>query len=110
MRSHFLLAVLIAIPLPALAAPGLHDFKSVAIAPDGHHIASIETSDDGSDSDAPASLMLRDLAGGAVAVPLPCTAGPDCKVDSPAWSTNGQLAFLVSRPQEGVAEITHSGR
>src|SRR3984957_4806783 len=105
MRSHFLLAVLIAVPLPALAEPGLHDFKSVAIAPDGHHIASIETSDDGSDSDAPASLMIRDLAAGAVAVPLPCTAGPNCKVDSPAWSTNGQLAFLVSRPKDGVAEI-----
>jgi hypothetical protein len=35
MRSHFVLAVLIAVPLPALAEPGLHDFKSVAIAPDG---------------------------------------------------------------------------
>ena len=49
--------------------------------------------------------MIRDLHGGAVAVQLPCTAGPDCKVDSPTWSTNGQLAFLVSRPHEGVAEI-----
>src|SRR5271156_5270135 len=105
MRSHIVLAVLIAIPLPTLAAPGLHDFKSVAIAPDGHHIASIETQDDGSDGDAPASLMIRDLNGGAVAVALPCTAGPDCVVDSPTWSENGQLAFLVSRPKDGVAEI-----
>jgi dipeptidyl aminopeptidase/acylaminoacyl peptidase len=105
MRSLSILAVLIAVPLPALAAAGLHEFKSVAIAPDGHHIASIETSDDGSDSDAPASLLIRDLVGGAVAVPLPCTAGPNCKVDSPAWSANGQLAFLVSRPKDGVAEI-----
>ncbi len=99
------MAILVAVPLPALAAPGLHDFKSVAIAPDGHHIASIETQDDGSDSDAPASLMIRDLAGGAAAVPLPCMAGPNCKVDSPTWSANGQLAFLVSRPKDGVAEI-----
>src|SRR6202020_616089 len=105
MRSLSILAVLIAVPLPALAAAGLHEFKSVAIAPDGRHIASIETSDDGSDSDAPASLLIRDLVGGAVAVPLPCTAGPNCKVDSPAWSANGQLAFLVSRPKDGVAEI-----
>src|SRR6202041_2325589 len=105
MRSLSILAVLIAVPLPALAAAGLHEFKSVAIAPDGRHIASIETSDDGSDSDAPASLLIRDLVGGAVVVPLPCTAGPNCKVDSPAWSANGQLAFLVSRPEEGVAEI-----
>jgi dipeptidyl aminopeptidase/acylaminoacyl peptidase len=105
MRSHFLFAVLIAVPLQLLAAPGFHDFKSVAIAPDGRHIASIETLDDGSDSDAPASLMIRDLIGGAMAVPLPCTAGSNCKVDSPTWSSNGQLAFLVSRPEEGVAEI-----
>lgn len=105
MRSQTMLAVLISVPLSALAAPGFHDFKSVAIAPDGRHVASIETSDDGSDGDAPAALVIRDLHGGAVTVPLPCTAGPDCKVDSPTWSTNGQLAFLVSRPHEGVAEI-----
>jgi dipeptidyl aminopeptidase/acylaminoacyl peptidase len=105
MRSHFLLAVSIAIPLPTFAAAGLHDFKNVAIAPDGHHVASIETFDDGSDADASASLMIRDLSGGSIAVTLPCTAGPNCKVDSPAWSANGQLAFVVSRPHEGVAEI-----
>jgi dipeptidyl aminopeptidase/acylaminoacyl peptidase len=109
MRSDFVLAVLIAVPLPTLAAPGLHDFKSVAVSPDGRHIASIETQDDGSDSDAPASLMIRDLVGGALAVPLPCTAGPNCKVDSPAWSPNGQLAFLVSRPKDGVSEIDTVG-
>ncbi len=68
-------------------------------------MASIEVRDDGSDSDRPALLMIRDLKGGAVVVPLPCAAGPDCKVDSPAWSTEGRLAFVVSRPQEGVAEI-----
>jgi acetyl esterase/lipase len=106
MRTHFLPALLIALPLSAPAAEhGLHDFKSVAIAPDGRHIASVETSDDGSDSDAPASLMIRDLVGGAVSVQLPCTAGPNCKVDSPTWNAAGQLAFLVSRPEEGVAEI-----
>lgn len=103
MRS--ILLVLITLPLSALAAPGFHDFKSVAIAPDGHHVASIETSDDGSDSDAPAALMIRDLGGVAVAVALPCTAGPNCKVDWPTWSSNGQLAFIVSRPEDGVAEI-----
>src|SRR6202453_2443270 len=104
MRSPSFLAVLLVVPVTVFAE-GFHDFKSVAIAPDGRHIASIETSDDGSDSDAPASLLIRDLVGGAVAVPRPCTAAPNCKVDSPAWSTNGQLAFLVSRPKEGVAEI-----
>ncbi len=105
MRSNFVLSLLMAIPVPALAAAGFHDFKTIAIAPDGRHVASIETSDDGSDSDAPALLMIRDLAGGAVTVPLPCNAGPNCKVDSPAWSSKGQLAFLVSRPKDGTAEI-----
>lgn len=105
MHPHFLSAVLLTVSVPALAAPGFHDFKSVAIAPDGRHIATIETSDDGSDSDAPASLLIRDLDGHSAAVTLPCVAGPDCRVDSPAWSAAGVLAFLVSRPHEGVAEI-----
>jgi dipeptidyl aminopeptidase/acylaminoacyl peptidase len=109
MRSHFLLAACLAVPVTAFGAPALHDFVTVAIAPDGRHIASIETQDDGSDRDAPASLLIRDLKGGAVTVPLPCSAGPNCKVDSPAWSTSGQLAFIVSRPDDGVAEIDAVG-
>src|ERR1700734_802177 len=109
MRSHFLLAACLAVPVIAFGAPALHDFTTVAIAPDGRHIASIETQDDGSDRDMPASLVIRDLKGGAVTVPLPCSAGPDCKVDSPTWSTSGRLAFIVSRPDEGVAEIDVMG-
>jgi dipeptidyl aminopeptidase/acylaminoacyl peptidase len=105
MRLHFLFVALIAVPLSAFAEQGLRDFKAVAIAPDGRHVASIETSDDGTDSDAPAVLMIRDLLGGSVAVPLPCTPGPNCKVESPTWSANDQLAFLVLRPRNGVAEI-----
>ena len=109
MHSHFILAALLAAPATAIGAPALHDFTSVAIAPDGRHVASIETQDDGSDRDAPASLLIRDLRGGAVTVPLPCTAGPNCKVASPTWSTSGELAFLVSRPDDGVAEIDAIG-
>ena len=105
MHLLFPIGVLLAVPVAALGSPAFHDFETVAIAPDGRHIASIETQDDGSDSDTPASLVIRDMKGRAVVVPLPCTAGPDCKVDSPAWSTSGRLAFLVSRPREGVAEI-----
>jgi dipeptidyl aminopeptidase/acylaminoacyl peptidase len=105
MRINFIVAVLLALPVVALGSAPLHDFDTVAIAPDGRHVASIETQDDGRDSDTPTSLWIRDMKGDAIAVPLPCTAGPNCKVDSPTWSTNGQLAFLVSRPQEGVAEI-----
>jgi dipeptidyl aminopeptidase/acylaminoacyl peptidase len=109
MHSHFLLAVVLAVPMTALGASGVHDFATVAIAPDGRHIASIETQDDGSDRDMPAALMIRDLKGGAVAVPLPCTAGPNCKVDSPTWSRKGELAFIVSRPDDGLAEIDAVG-
>jgi dipeptidyl aminopeptidase/acylaminoacyl peptidase len=109
MCLHSVLAAVLAVPMTALGAPGLHDFTTVAIAPDGRHIASIETQDDGSDRDAPALLMIRDLKGGAVAVPLPCTAAPNCIVDSPTWSASGQLAFIVSRPDEGVAEIDAVG-
>jgi dipeptidyl aminopeptidase/acylaminoacyl peptidase len=92
-------------PAMALASPALHDFAAVAIAPDGRHVAALETVDDGSGADAPAALVIRDMKGGAVAVRLPCTPGPDCKVDSPTWSKKGELAFLVSRPGEGEAEI-----
>jgi dipeptidyl aminopeptidase/acylaminoacyl peptidase len=105
MRLQFVLVAAVAVPFSALANPGLHDFKTVAIAPDGRHVASVETQDDGTDSDAPASLIIRDLAGGSLTVKLPCTAGPNCKVDSPAWSTDGRLAFLVSRPKDGATDI-----
>jgi dipeptidyl aminopeptidase/acylaminoacyl peptidase len=105
MRIQFIVVALLTVPVAALGSPALHEFDTVAIAPDGRHVATIEVQDDGSDNDTPASLMIRDMKGGAVLVPLPCAAGADCKVDSPAWSMNGKLAFLVSRPKEGVAEI-----
>jgi hypothetical protein len=66
MRSHFLLAAVLAVPAAAIGAPALHDFTTVSIAPDGRHIASIETQDDGSDRDAPATLSIRGLKGGVV--------------------------------------------
>src|ERR1700735_100756 len=93
MRLTIVLAAVLVVPLTALAAPGVHDFKAVAIAPDG------------SDSDVPQLLVIRDLKGGAVTVKLPCTAGPDCEVSSPSWSRDGRLAFLVSRPKDGVTDI-----
>jgi dipeptidyl aminopeptidase/acylaminoacyl peptidase len=105
MRLTIVLAAVLVVPLTALAAPGVHDFKAVAIAPDGRHVASIETQDDGSDSDVPQLLVIRDLKGGAVTVKLPCTAGPDCEVSSPSWSRDGRLAFLVSRPKDGVTDV-----
>jgi len=106
MRIDFWLIAALAAPLSVLASPpGLHDFKSIAIAPDGKQVAAIETLDDGSDSDAPASLVIRDPQGGAVTLPLPCTAGPECKVSSPVWGSDGRLSFLVAQPKAGVTEI-----
>jgi dipeptidyl aminopeptidase/acylaminoacyl peptidase len=105
MRINSLVAVLLAVPVGAFGSPVLHDFETVAIAPDGRHIATIETQDDGSDDDKPASLLIRDMKGGAVVVQLPCTPGPDCRVDSPTWNAAGELAFVVSRSKEGTAEI-----
>jgi dipeptidyl aminopeptidase/acylaminoacyl peptidase len=105
MRLNIVLAAVLVMPLVALAGPGLHDFTAVAIAPDGRHVASIETQDDGGDSDVPALLVIRDLKGGAVTVKLPCIAGPDCDVSSAAWSRDGRLSFLVSRPKEGATDI-----
>ncbi len=91
--------------MTAMAEPNLHTFNSVAISPDGRHVASIESQDVDSDTDVPALLLIRDFAGGAVTVKLPCAAGPDCRVSSPAWSREGRLSFLVSRPKDGTSEI-----
>jgi dipeptidyl aminopeptidase/acylaminoacyl peptidase len=91
--------------MTALGAPGLHEFTSVAIAPDGRHVASTERQDDGSNRDMPTSLVIRDMKGGAVTVPLSCVPGPNCDVNSPTWSRRGELAFIVSHPDDGNAEI-----
>ncbi len=109
MRSIYILAAtlgaVLAVPAASTAAPGLHDFRTVVISPDGRHVASIEAQDDGSDGDLPASLVIRDLAGAVLTVKLPCVTGPDCRVSSPAWSRDGRLSFLLSRPKEGITDI-----
>jgi dipeptidyl aminopeptidase/acylaminoacyl peptidase len=97
-----LLLTTIALPGAAFASPALHDFKSVAIAPDGHHIAAIEAAD----STAPATLLIRDLTGAATAIKLPCAPGPDCKPSAPSWSPDSKrLAFLLAHPTQGTTEI-----
>jgi len=86
-------------------AASLHEFKTVAIAPDGRHVASIEAVDDGHDEDPPASLLVRDLAGHALTVPLPCQPGPLCQVASPVWSSDGRLSYLLGRADAGVTDV-----
>ena len=94
-----------ALAIPATAAP-LHVFHTVAISPDGQHVAAIENDDLPVDGEPPASLVIHDLAGRAVTVSLPCAPSPDCKVASPAWNANGsRLAFLIEHKQGLAGEI-----
>jgi dipeptidyl aminopeptidase/acylaminoacyl peptidase len=92
---------LFVLPVAAMAAP--HSFRSVAMSPDGRHVAAIEAS---GESDAPAMLVVHDLDGHSVTVPLPCTPGPNCKPSSPTWNANGhRLAFLLAHPEDGTTDI-----
>ena len=52
--------------VPATAAPVLHLFRTVAISPDGRHVAAIEQDDLPGDTAPPLSLVIHDLSGGAV--------------------------------------------
>ena len=105
MRLPTALLLALAVPAAAIAAP-LHQFGAVAIAPDGQHVAAIESDDVPADAAPPLSLVIHDLAGGAVTVALRCAPGPNCKVGSPSWSGDGRhLAFLVDRAQDKAADI-----
>jgi len=91
---------------PVLAGPAvLHEFKSVALAPDGRHVAAIEAQDDGRDEDPPVSLVVRDFLGHSLTVPLPCQPGPNCHVAAPTWSSDGRLSYLLARSDAGVTDV-----
>ena len=82
--------------------PPLHLFRGVAIAPDGLHVASIETLDLPAETQPPARLLIRGLDGSARPVALPCDGQPGCAPSSLAWSHDGStLAFLLDAP-DGV--------
>ncbi|MGI4892802.1 MAG: hypothetical protein ACRYGJ_27330, partial [Janthinobacterium lividum] len=105
MRRPLLLLAL-ALPTGALAAPVLHQFKTVAISPDGQHVAAIENDDLVSDTAPPRALVIHDLSGASRSIALPCAAGPNCKVASPAWSGDGRhLAFLIAHDTDNTADI-----
>jgi acetyl esterase/lipase len=98
-----MLVAALALPSAAVASEMLHMFKAVAISPDGQQIASIEAPDETSDV---SSLVIRDLAGGAAAVDVPCAAAGACRLSAPAWSTDGRhLSFLVARRRDGSTDI-----
>ncbi len=107
-RRTALLATLLGLAaVPALAGGrALHQFREVAIAPDGRHVAAIEQDDLPSDTAPPLSLLIHDLSGGVLTVALPCQPGPNCKVASPGWSADGhRLAFLIGHDRDNTAEI-----
>ena len=90
----------------ATAEAPLHLFKTVALSPDGTHVAAIESDDLPSDTEVPLRLLIHDLAGGAVAIPLPCDGKPGCIPSSPAWSRDGStLAFLLEEPGGATSDI-----
>ena len=75
-----------------------HLFHAVAIAPDGRHVASIDSDDvPGGDDRPPRQLFIRTPDGSARAVRLPCGSGADCVPSSPSWNRDGtRLAFVVT--------------
>ena len=73
-------------------------FHTVAVAPDGRHVASIDSDDvPGGDDQPPRQLFIRTPEGGARLVRLPCGVGAACVPSSPSWNRDGtRLAFVVS--------------
>jgi dipeptidyl aminopeptidase/acylaminoacyl peptidase len=82
------------------AAAPVHDFLSVAIAPDGKRVASIEGDETESGSPAIKSIVIRGVTDGtALTVKLPCGAVRECAPSSLAWAPDGQkLSFVLRSP------------
>jgi dipeptidyl aminopeptidase/acylaminoacyl peptidase len=78
----------------------LHRFLSVAIAPDGKHVASIEGDATPSGAVHIKSVVIRAADGTSSApVTLPCGAQRECAPSSLAWAPDGRLlAFALRRP------------
>jgi len=84
----------------------VHDFHAATIAPDGQHIATIESDAVPNGSEPPPRhLFIRTPDGGARQVTLPCRAGPDCLPSSPSWRDDSHLAFVLSSPGTETASI-----
>jgi len=96
---------LIALPLLAasttLAAP-LHKFDSPTLAPNGTHLATLETDETtGRNTQPQQHLLIRTPANPTatpVQVRLPCN---NCRISSPTWNTDGtRLAFIIHDPKQ----------
>ncbi len=83
------------------AAAPLHEFLSVAISPDGTHVASVEGDQDASGIADTPTVVIRGADSGAAAatVSLPCGKVHDCTPSSLAWRPDGtELDFVLRSP------------
>ncbi len=115
-RPALLLAALLAAPAAAHADPRQPRlFDSLALSPDGAHVASVEHDEPAVDGDEPVHrLVLRAADGSAEAtVALPCGEGPDCRPSDIAFSPdNARLAFVLKQPGDSrsyVFEVAPDG-
>jgi dipeptidyl aminopeptidase/acylaminoacyl peptidase len=77
----------------------VHEFLSVALSPDGKHVASIEGDATPSGAVDIQHLVIRATQDGAATdITLPCGAVPQCTPSSLAWSPDGKLAFSLRTP------------
>jgi dipeptidyl aminopeptidase/acylaminoacyl peptidase len=95
----FLLVSLAATAAHAADKP-VHEYLSVAIAPDGRHVASIEGDATPSGAVDIRAVVIRDREGAqAAAIPLPCGRVRECAPSSLAWAPDGtRLAFALRLP------------
>jgi dipeptidyl aminopeptidase/acylaminoacyl peptidase len=82
------------------AAAPVHDFLSVAIAPDGARVASVEGDEDASGVADIRALVVRMVSDGTSrTIALPCGAVHECTPSSPAWAADGRhLSFVLRTP------------
>ncbi len=107
MKPHHTLSATLALLFAsqAGAAPSLHAYHALALAPDGKQIATLESNDPGGLPARPhAVLVLRSAADGKLTSQFdPC---PSCDYDDPAWSPDGAaLAVVANDRKAGTATL-----
>jgi dipeptidyl aminopeptidase/acylaminoacyl peptidase len=100
-------AAVVCAAAPAYAAPPLHQFASVSIAPDGRRVVAVESDDVPSAPKAPSGyLVVRSTSNGPVHLVEPCLHTPDCTVSSPAWSADSaRIVFIVHDHASGTSML-----
>src|SRR5580693_1750851 len=103
LRMLALTAAVATLPLAAKAAPErvVHRYLSIAMSPDGQHVASVEGDASPSGGEPVIrSLVIRTVDGKSTAtVTLPCGPVRECWPGSLAWSADGKtLAFALRKP------------